>query len=902
MVAWILLSLFLPSTEAADDLGTLIKRINWSELNLPFVAKVPSGKKYYRLTFEDDFKGKPDQSTRSNYCYDVAKPQCSTWWQSGETTKDCLDTSHTPPIRANLKSALYSLNPGSNYEGLSLTSIQQLYGQTLQDNWKHLNKCNWVSYSGVNWMATDYGNPPQYSSKMDASQVTVDPQGKGYLILSARKGKVVEDCAFGGTHHLLPSRVRTGSAESACLIKPVPGLAGPLGIYWVDSDKKWPGIYYAKINGQCSYGGQTTAESPNCQVLTFNPGELSPMIRYGLVAVNGSAQLFYSNHQKFACQDHIEYPTSGVAFNQLSCPVLNGGISSKHFFNSSDPTDMAGKNGFSQQNGVFEVKLRIPKGPGAFPAAWLIPTRGGWPYSGGEIDIMEARDDANEVHQTYHHGKCIDFVNQTEILQDPENPLARVESGNCSKAQNASSVQYSRGITTRQVIENEFNSRDHVFTAEWDQTGIRYYVNNRLMDSIQTGSTPEKYTHLGGYLNSLSTSPTNLPDAIPSNLRQFTAINMPRDPFYWILNHSTYVTQTDLGNWQSQHFLIDYVKTYSLCQTQKDFCPNGGIFQEGVGCVVTNRDGLQTIQASACVESFNSRLCPNGGKQAGPNCWVHGFSKPKMIPGVNYWVDHHPAYAGIYYAKVNGECPFGGSKGVNCMIDSISPGIGPNENSKVLPGIQYWVDTNPSWPGVFYRKINNACPLGGSGPANSPNCQLRSYPSGALRTTVSYWVDTDPRWPGVYYQKTKQGCPYGGTSSGTSPNCQLTPMSVPSLYLNPNVQYWVDTDLRWPGLYYAKINGSCPYGGSVGVNCQLKSFPLTEGPYVMPNVNYWVDTNPSWPGIYYAKINGACPYGGTAGVNCQLLAFPAGVVEPGVNYWVDKDPRWPGVYYLPDFR
>ena len=70
----------------------------------------------------------------------------------------------------------------------------------------------------------------------------------------------------------------------------------------------------------------------------------------------------------------------------------------------------------------------------------------------------------------------------------------------------------------------------------------------------------------------------------------------------------------------------------------------------------------------------------------------------------------------------------------------------------------------------------------------------------------------------------------------------------------------------------------------------------------MANVNYWVDANPDYPGIYYAKINNACPYGGSLGVNCQLLAFPSGKVEPGVKYWVDKNPSYPGVYYQPDFR
>src|SRR5258706_11724410 len=62
--------------------------------------------------------------------------------------------------------------------------------------------------------------------------------------------------------------------------------------------------------------------------------------------------------------------------------------------------------GFFQKNGRFEVKMRIVKGKGAFPAAWLMPLTGGWPYSGGEIDVLEARDGGDEIYQTMHHGKC----------------------------------------------------------------------------------------------------------------------------------------------------------------------------------------------------------------------------------------------------------------------------------------------------------------------------------------------------------------------------------------------------------------------------------------------------------------------------------------------------------------
>ncbi len=50
--------------------------------------------------------------------------------------------------------------------------------------------------------------------------------------------------------------------------------------------------------------------------------------------------------------------------------------------------------------GRFEIRARMPKGQGIWPAVWLLPTDspyGGW-ASGGEIDVIESRGSA--VHET----------------------------------------------------------------------------------------------------------------------------------------------------------------------------------------------------------------------------------------------------------------------------------------------------------------------------------------------------------------------------------------------------------------------------------------------------------------------------------------------------------------------
>jgi beta-glucanase (GH16 family) len=62
------------------------------------------------------------------------------------------------------------------------------------------------------------------------------------------------------------------------------------------------------------------------------------------------------------------------------------------------------KDKFSFKYGKIEVKAKLSKGKGSWPAIWLMPeenTYGGWP-DGGEIDIMEHLNLDSIVYQTLH--------------------------------------------------------------------------------------------------------------------------------------------------------------------------------------------------------------------------------------------------------------------------------------------------------------------------------------------------------------------------------------------------------------------------------------------------------------------------------------------------------------------
>lgn len=53
--------------------------------------------------------------------------------------------------------------------------------------------------------------------------------------------------------------------------------------------------------------------------------------------------------------------------------------------------------------GRYEVRARLHKAQGAWPAIWLLPFDGGWP-NGGEIDIMERLNGDSIAYQTIHSG------------------------------------------------------------------------------------------------------------------------------------------------------------------------------------------------------------------------------------------------------------------------------------------------------------------------------------------------------------------------------------------------------------------------------------------------------------------------------------------------------------------
>lgn len=101
------------------------------------------------------------------------------------------------------------------------------------------------------------------------------------------------------------------------------------------------------------------------------------------------------------------------------------------------------RGNFSNRYGRYEIRAKLPKGKGIWPAHWMLPESGGWPP---EIDIMECLgDDPYTVYGTVHWGVW------------PNNSWAGGEY---------------RGP--------DYSEDFHTFAVEWEEGEIRWYVDDTL--------------------------------------------------------------------------------------------------------------------------------------------------------------------------------------------------------------------------------------------------------------------------------------------------------------------------------------------------------------------------------------------------------------------------------------
>ncbi|MBL7845150.1 MAG: glycoside hydrolase family 16 protein [Cyclobacteriaceae bacterium] len=117
-------------------------------------------------------------------------------------------------------------------------------------------------------------------------------------------------------------------------------------------------------------------------------------------------------------------------------------------------TRIVSKNKGDWLYGRIEVKAKLPRGKGTWPAIWMLSTDwsyGGWPES-GEIDIMEhVGFDPGVIHGTIHTKKY-NHISQTQ----------------------------KEGIITIEDCQDEF----HRYTIDWQENKIDFFVDDQLYHSV----------------------------------------------------------------------------------------------------------------------------------------------------------------------------------------------------------------------------------------------------------------------------------------------------------------------------------------------------------------------------------------------------------------------------------
>jgi len=129
----------------------------------------------------------------------------------------------------------------------------------------------------------------------------------------------------------------------------------------------------------------------------------------------------------------------------------SGDWKKKHEFAEYTSSSMTTNGLGSWRYGRFEMRARIDTRLGLWPAFWTVGTSGEWP-SGGEIDIME-----------FYRGKV----------------LANVA---WATGQRWNAKWDSTSTPLADFHDPNWSSKFHVWRMDWDQTAIRLFVDDRMLN------------------------------------------------------------------------------------------------------------------------------------------------------------------------------------------------------------------------------------------------------------------------------------------------------------------------------------------------------------------------------------------------------------------------------------
>lgn len=147
-------------------------------------------------------------------------------------------------------------------------------------------------------------------------------------------------------------------------------------------------------------------------------------------------------------QAYVDHPANSFVTNsRLILEARQEWHQDRHF--TSARLNTLGK--FAFEYGYVEVKARLPRGQGIWPAIWMLPADnlyGGWPCS-GEIDIMEMiGHEPNRVYGAVNFG-------------DPWPNHRYLSDSYC-------------------LEQGEFCHNEHVFSLLWEPGIIQWFVDGKL--------------------------------------------------------------------------------------------------------------------------------------------------------------------------------------------------------------------------------------------------------------------------------------------------------------------------------------------------------------------------------------------------------------------------------------
>jgi beta-glucanase (GH16 family) len=283
---------------------------------------------------------------------------------------------------------------------------------------------------------------------------------------------------------------------------------------------------------------------------------------------------------------------------------------------------------FSTTYGRIEARIKLPMVQGTWPAFWMlgnsINTGAGWPTC-GEIDIMEHVNTSNSILGTMHWNG------------------------------GSGHVQYGSSTTT---TPGDY----HVYAVEWDNQGIRWYVDNTL------------------YVNG----------NIANNINNTGAFHAP---FYIILNLAI---GGDLpGNTINNAafpttMLVDYVRVYTMTTSTGSGAPIGQTItlKGSNGLYVSGEDGTQAMNCNRpTAQAWEQFLVVDAG-----NGKVALQSMGQYVSsenGVNPITCNRPAFAGwevfTWVNNADGTISLQGSNG-----DFVSSENGAQPMTCNRPTAQGW--------------------------------------------------------------------------------------------------------------------------------------------------------------------------------------------------------------------